>query len=85
MTKWLVLAAAIAVVAVVGYLVAMKRLGQAVVTGQPTPEEARVKYERAEQKATQVNEQKIEEIRDAPNDEQLRRARARVRDGLQPK
>jgi hypothetical protein len=55
------------------------------VSGVPTPEDARAKHDRAVEKSKQETERQLEEIRNGTTDDKLRRARARVRDGLQPK
>lgn len=53
--------------------------------GQPTPEEARVKVDAAEEKARRETEEKVEEVRDEPLDKSMRRAGDLIRRGLHGK
>lgn len=53
--------------------------------GKPTPEEARVKIDRAEAKATAETQAEVEKVNNATTEETLRSARDYVRRGLHGK
>lgn len=73
-----VVLAAVVVIAV--WIFGLRRMVD--VVGKPTPEEARVKVEKAEDKAKAATEKKVEEIRNAPLEDNLRRARDLIDRGL---
>lgn len=86
MKSALIVLAVIVVVAFVVFAVwtvGFKRIAKEI--GRPTPEEARVKLERAEEKAAAETTTEVEKVNDASNDELLRRAREYINRGLHGK
>jgi hypothetical protein len=56
-----------------------------ITVGKPTPEEARVKIDKAEAKANTETQAEVEKVNDASNDEILRRAREYINRGMHGK